>query len=114
MTHLSSCIVLWKSRELSSATRGPEHGHTALIDLVATEPHFLHLMSWSWYRTLVIQKTAAETGRKDFAQDGCKLPRIILKIEVTILFWRAGGEALRRACYQNLARREKHSIQAST
>lgn len=50
--YLSSCMVLWKSCWLSSATRGPEQGHVRLIDLVATEPHLLHLMSCSWYRTL--------------------------------------------------------------
>lgn len=46
-------MVLWKSCWLSSATRGPEQGHVTLIDLVATEPHLLHLMSCSWYRTLL-------------------------------------------------------------
>lgn len=53
MTHRSSCMVLWKFCELSSATSGPEHGHVTLMVLVATEPHFLHLMSCSWYRTLL-------------------------------------------------------------
>lgn len=45
-------MVLCKSWGVSSATRDPEQGHVGFIELVATEPHFLHLMSCSWYRTL--------------------------------------------------------------
>lgn len=62
--YLSSCIVLWKSFWLSSATKGPEQGHVRLIALVATEPHLLHLMSCSWYRTL---SSRAKQGKDEMS-----------------------------------------------
>ena len=61
-------MVLWKSFWLSSATKGPEQGHVMLIALVATEPHLLHFMSCSWYRTLSSREKQSRAGHGRAAQ----------------------------------------------